>query len=353
MQYHFLGAVVLTVALSPLSTASAEELRVAAYDGYASQPIVDSFIAAEKAAGHSTTVVVQSIGNNQDCFDVIRANKADVVSLTNNGVKAEKFRFISGKQLEAINSAMVQAYADLLPTLQNADFLSEGGVNFGVPMNYGVLGIGYRTDKFQSPPDSWAILRGNTPYAVSTDWPECNVAIAALIAGVPAGDIFNVDKVSTPAVKNILHGLAKGAAKLWTGVDDAASLKDLTLASSWGFAFADLAKLGQSWAMAEPKEGYLGYVDSLVINAKATPAAKELAYRWISHVISPATQAILARTVGGFSVNRHTTEALTPAEASAAKLDQPDFLAKHTILLKALDVRSQNGLTRLWDDARK
>ena len=200
----------------------AQELRVTVYDGYAPAEITDGFSKwAKDTLRRDVTVKVTVVGNNNEAHNAIRTGSADVCVATSNMLGSERYKLITGKLVQPIDSAPLSNYADLMPSLKKPGFLVADGKQYGVPMN-------------------------------------------------------------------------------------------------WGFAFADLAKAGEPWAVAEPTEGTLGYVDSFVLSTSLSAELKPLAMAYIDYTISPAAQAVLARGCGGMSVNIKTKALLTDDEAKAA-----------------------------------
>lgn len=341
-----------------LATASllpAQDLRVTVYDGYAPAEITDGFSKwAKETLNKDVIVKVTIVGNNDEAYNSIRTGAADVCVATSNMLGSERYKLITGKLVLPIDPAKLMHHADLMPSLQKPDFLVADGKLYGVPMNYGPLGLGYNTIAVKTAPTSWkSLVESGQPFAVSTDWPEANVAVAGLIAGLPKEKVFDFTALNTPAVKAILSTMAKKAAKKWKGVDDLATLKGLSYSTAWGFAFADLAKAGEPWAFAAPTEGTLGYVDSFVLPTSLSAELKSIAMAYIDYTISPTAQAVLAKGCGGMSVNIKTKEMLTAEEAKAAKLDDPTWITSHCITLKPLSIRDFNGITKLWDEAQK
>ena len=43
---------------------------------------------------------------------------------------------------------------------------------------------------------------------------------------------------------------------------------------------------------------------------------------------------------------------VTPTELADSKLDDPQWFGRNVTLLRPLDVRTENGLKRLWDEAK-
>ena len=333
----------------------AQELRVTVYDGYAPAEITDGFSKwAKETLNKDVKVKVTVIGNNDEAYNAIRTGSADVCVATSNMLGSERYKLITGKLVQPIDPAPLTHYADLMPSLQKADFLMADSKQYGVPMNYGPLGLAYNTVTVKTSPTSWkSLVESGQPFAVSSDWPDANVAVAGLIAGLPKEKVFDFTALNTPAVKAILATMGKKSAKKWKGVDDLATLKGLSYSTAWGFAFADLAKAGEPWAFADPTEGVLGYVDSFVLPTSLSADLKPIALAYIDYTISPSAQAVLARGCGGMSVNIKTKALLTADEAKAAKLDDPTWIINHCITLKPLSIRDFNGITKLWDEAQK
>ena len=346
---------VIPLLLATATFVSAQELRITVYDGYAPAELTAGFSAwIKEKQGKDVTVKVTIVGNNDEAYNAIRTGSADLCVATSNMLGSERYKLITGKLVTPIDTAMLGNYPDLMPTLQRPDFLVTDGKLYGVPMNYGPLGLAYNTVQIKSAPVSWKMLiESGQPFTVSSDWPEANVAVAGLIAGVPKDKIFDYTALNTPGVKTALATMAKKSARKWKGVDDAATLKGLSYGTAWGFAFADLAKQSEPWAFAEPVEGTLGYVDSYTLPASITPELMPIALAYIDYTISPVAQALLAKGCGGMSVNPKTGSLLTADEIKAAKLDDPAWITSQCITLKPLSTRDFNGITKLWEEAQK
>lgn len=331
------------------------EFRIAAYDGYATPELVSKFTAEVKAKlGKDIKVKVITVGDNSDVFAKLREKAADVTAVTNNGIKNEKFKMISAGLLQPVSTSSLKNYTDLIPAMQNADFISQDGKTYGVPFNYGPYGLAYNQTKGVATPSSWSVLfEPNASFATSSDWPEANIAVAALAAGVDKKDVFDLEKVSTPAVRAKLDILGQKAARKWKGVDDAATLKGLSYATSWSFAFADLAKQNETWAMANPVEGMPGYVDSFAITSGCSEEMKPVALAWLDFIIAPETQAAYTKTLGVKLVNPKAKSFLSAEEAIASKIDDPQWFTKNVILLKALDIRTENSFQKMWESSNK
>lgn len=343
--------VALLAAVSSLL--AAVEFRIGCYDGYAPKDVTEPFVKLVKERlGKDITCVQVTMTDNATIYDALRGKKVDVVSPTNNGIKAERFKLIQSGFLSPVDVQALSHWKELVPAIAASDHISDGGKAYGVPLNYAPYGLAYNTAKLPAAPTTWkALVQAKGGFAVSNDWEVCVMAVAGLIAGLPKEDIFTFEKLNTPAVKAVARQMASTTHR-WTGVDDVATLKGQEVATSWGFAFADLAKAGETWAMAEPVEGSPWYLDSFAVAAAASPEVRDVALLWLDHVISPEIQAIYVRTLGVKSVTLGAKALLTPEEARGASLDDPTFFSTKVALLKPLSIRDENGVKRLWDEAK-
>lgn len=341
----------LLLALAPYVAAA--DFRIGCYDGYAPKELTESFTALVKERlGKDINCVTVTMTDNQSIFDAIRGKRVDVVSATNNGFKAERFRFIQGGLVAPIDVAALAHWKDVIPAIATTESINEGGKVYAVPLNYSQYGLSYQVSRFPQPPTSWSVLLDpQRSFAISNDWEVCTMAVAGLISGLPKEDIFSFEKLNTPAVKSVARQLASTKHK-WSGVDDAATLKGLDAAASWGFSIADLGKAGEVWTMAEPKEGAPWYLDTFAIASNSPDDMRDVAILWLDYVISPVPQAYYARNLGVKAVSVGAKSVLNPAEAAAAGLDDPTFFSTKVALLKPLSLRDENGIKRLWDEAK-
>ncbi|HLA36010.1 MAG TPA: ABC transporter substrate-binding protein [Rhodocyclaceae bacterium] len=344
--------------LLPLA-ANAEELKVFCYEGYVTQAVADGFAKAMKAKGIDATIKFTVISDPQEIFDALRGNKADIVTPSHNVVKSQKWKLIDNKMLAPLNLQNMPNYKSLIPSLQKAEFITEGDKTYGVPYTYGPYGLAYNTAIVKEEPTSWNVLldpKYAGKFALSSDYHEANVYVAALASGVNKDQIGHIETLfNNPEVQKKLDYLAKNAKVLWKSVDTAKDLKGLALATSWGFALPELKKQGEVWKMAKPKEGVTGWVDSFSISSELekNPKKLKLAEEFLNYMIGTEVQVgNIVRTLGSFPVNAAVKPLLTAEEVKTFKLDDPDFFRKEFILWKTLTVRDQNGMKVMWKRAK-
>lgn len=124
--------------LASLSTfVMAADFRIGCYDGYAPKEVTDPFVKLVKERlGKDITCVQVTLTDNASAYDALRGKKVDVISVTNNAIKAERFKLIQSGLLAPIDPQAMGHWKDLVPAIAASDHISDGGKVYGVPLNY-------------------------------------------------------------------------------------------------------------------------------------------------------------------------------------------------------------------------
>jgi len=356
---HLIGGYVffLSALLLP-SAAYAEELRILCWEGYADAEYTQQFQKMIKEKyGTDLKITVRNVSDPQEFFDSIRGKDTDLISPAHNIPKSRLWQLIGKKVVLPVDLSHIPNYKNIIPDLQHADYITENGKVYGVPIVYGPYGLAYNTAVFKKAPDSWHIFwdpQYAGKYAVSSDYYDANIYFAGLAAGFDRKDIFDYDKMNTPEIRTKLQKLAQNAKVFWKGVDTAEDLHGLAFATAWGFALPELAKKGEIWKMAQPKEGTTGWVDNWMIgiSLRDNPQMKQIAEEWINYSLSPEVQVGYVRNIAQFPVNLSIKDRLTAEEIRDFHLDDPGYFKKNLILWEVLRERDQNGFRKMWNDAR-
>ncbi len=133
MQFLLRPILALTFGLTAVS--AAETLRVAVYDGYAPPEVLAAYTKRVKETlNRDVAVVVTLVNNNDDAYKAIRTGTADVVVMTSNMPKSEKYKVISSKLVTPIDPKDVVGFGTLLPYFQKPSWVSDGETLYGVPI---------------------------------------------------------------------------------------------------------------------------------------------------------------------------------------------------------------------------
>ncbi len=136
---------------------------------------------------------------------------------------------------------------------------------------------------------------------------------------------------------------------------NASDLNRKTIATSWGFSFSDLAKQGEVWKFAEPKEGSPWWVDNFCLSASLAnkPELKRISEELINYIISPEFQLDnIVNYLSAVPVNMKT-QLTAQQRASFHMNDDAKTFEKRRILWPTLNKRTRNGFSKMWDLAGK
>jgi spermidine/putrescine transport system substrate-binding protein len=343
------------LALSLSALAQAEELRILCWEGYASPAYTEKFekLVKEKYA-IEVTLKVTNVSDPEEFFSQVSRRQTDLISPAHNIPKASRWRLIERALVLPVELANVPNYQHIIKELQNADYITENGLVYGVPIVYGPYGLMYNTQLVEKAPESWSVFwepQYAGRYAISQDYHEANIYVTALALGFDHEQIYDYRALKQdPRFMPRLAQLAYYSKKFWVGVDSADVLQGLALATGWGFAIPELAKRGEVWKMAQPKEGTTGWVDNWMIghSLKDNPQMKRIAEEWINFSISPEIQLGYVRNIAQFPVSLAIKPLLSDTEIVQFHLDDPEYFRNNLVLWKVLSMEDQAGFKQMW-----
>ncbi len=334
-------------------------LRMLVWEGYTPDSVKEPFIKMIKEKYDVDLKIEETfVAVNDDFFPALRDGKADIISPSHNVPKDQRWKLIKLKLVLPLNLDNIPNYKNILPSLQRADYCVMDGQVYAVPSVRGPYGLAYNTAKVTEEPTSWNILwapQYKGQYTLGKGVYQHNVSLTALAAGVAPADIYSFKAVNNPEIQGKLESLAANAAPMWVGVDDPDSLKGKALAVVWGFSLPALKEMGETWKIAEPKEGTTGWVDNFMISHTLAdkPELKRIAEEWLNYVLEDEYQIYDIRGLACAPVTTSVKSKLTPEEVAQFHLDDPTHFEKNRIMWKALAKKDRKGLEKLWNDALK
>ncbi len=229
--------------------------------------------------------------------------------------------------LEPVNTALIPRWDDVFPFFRDMDVIQAGeGQVWMVPVDAGLEGMMYRTDKIDPPPTSWKEL-WNPDYAghiAMQDYARNSIAIAALAMGYE--DPFNLNDEQLDEVKEYL---LKQKPLLLTYFDSDTEIRELFKSGDVWISFgwtADANILneeeGVPVAYVSPQEGALSWVCgySILKGTKMPNAAHAL----LNHYLDPELQYIEATDFEYFVANQKVLDLLDEDEIALVGLDHPE-----------------------------
>ena len=281
-----------------VQAASAEELRILAWQGYADDDWVAEF---EKETGADVSVVF--------------AQTDDEIWSKIKGSEGEDF------DLFAVNTSELQRYIDAglavphdltkIPNQQQTlpqfkDLAQVRGVErdgkvYGIPFAYDSIGLIYDTTKVDPPPDSMNVL-WDPKYQgkiLLYDASAHNFSFAALAEGIE--NPFNLSDAQLEEIKGKLIALQKNALSYYQSADEALQIynsNDVAMIfANFGQQQLKLMKdSGAPIAYVVPKEGALAWLDTWALSKGAKNP--ELAEKWVNFVLQKKISDALTQRNG-------------------------------------------------------
>lgn len=286
------------------------QVNILAWPGYvedgSTDPAVDWVTDFEKETG--CVVNLKTFGTSDEAVKLMQGGGWDVVSASGDAT----LRLIYGDNVQPLNADLVPNYADVFPDLKLQSFNSVGGVPYGVPHGRGANLLMWNTDKVTTPIDSWAVtFEPDSPYAGSVTAYDSPIFIADaavyLMATKPElgiKDPYALDQTQFDAAMALLEQQKPLVGEYWsdyTKAIQAFNSGTTAVGTSWQ-VIANLAKAeGGKVEAVKAKEGATGWSDTWMI-AKDTPNIN-CAYKWVNHIVDPATNAAAAEWFGEAPAN--------------------------------------------------
>jgi len=253
---------------------------------------------------------------------------------------------------EPLDQSKLANYQDVYPALSGRDELRKDSKLYAVPWVWGASGLFYDSSAITTPPTSWSAL-WDPAYKSRiglTDDPTILVPIAGLHLGE---DPRNPDLAKAQPALDDLASAAKVSTTSTQALAQAASNHSVVLGVVDAGTVGSIQQTSPDIRFALPKEGGMGWVDNWAIAAKSPN--KELAYKWLNFMTSPAMLAKWANDPDAGSpvpANEKAVAMMTPATVKRIQLDtSPEQVAKLNLQLPEPADRLQSWIDA-WQQAK-
>lgn len=238
--------------------------------------------------------------------------------------------------------------AGLSPELSNHPNLFIDGKHYGAPWVWGITALAIREG--DAKPDSYAAL-GDPKYkgrVALFDDAVTAVAIGALLTGQDMNAPTDLGKVT-----ETLKTFKPNVKLLWSSEDQwnkSFAAKETDLSVYWsGAAVRSRKNSGLPVEFVVPKEGGIGWLDSLAIPASAPNV--DAAMQFINYMIDPGFYVEWATKIGApASANAAAMEAL-PADDLNRIIHDPSYL-KTMQIQSALSDEVRDSFNNLWQEVK-
>lgn len=336
---------ILTSALALLAgAANADEIRVLNWQGYGTD-LAWAIAAYTEATGN--TVVHEYFTSEQEMLTKLRTNPGayDVVMINSAFVPQAQ----SEGLIEPIEKAKVANLADLDPALVGNEEMNPTGTLYGVPWTWGVTALAVNSGDFPTPPDSIAVLwdpawKGKV--SIRDDGVEA-VQFGALATGQNINQITDLDVIKTK-----LEELLPQITTFWSSENDWNQFMasgEFAVATYWSGSAARSISAGLPVTFVVPKEGALGWLDSLTV--PGTSKHKDAAYAFIDWMVAPDFYVKWEAEGAPATSNKKAAAALPETSFNRKVLGDPAVVAKVQFMKPVSDANRETYL-KLWQDLK-
>lgn len=294
------------------SAAAADELRLLTWEGYAEDAWVKDF---EQANG--ITVTRTYVGSNDEYMAKLAAGGGDydlVVIVSSLARRAMDAGFV-----EPLDPALIPNLDLLYPRLKTVDFISKDNQVYGAPT---FLAIGPITVNAEVIPEGndFGLLFDKKYAGKIAMWDDVST-LGDVANWMGIDDIWNMTDEQLAAVKQKLIEQKPLVRTYWSQAGEAIDLfmnKEIVASNSWSYITTTLKSRGlpvRDFVSSPP----IGAIDSHFI-VKGTPR-RELANKFINHVLSPASQGAIADLTGYTPTIPSSKEHMKPETWTALNMD--------------------------------
>ena len=226
---------------------------------------------------------------------------------------------------EAWDTSKLSNFPDLMPELVNLPTLQQNGRQFGVPVDWGINSICYRTDLITIEEESWANLwdPAHAGKMAMTGQMDNVVGAAALALGI-ANPFVNDPEV----MKAIEAKMTEQRALLrfyWndpTQLAQAMATGEVAIAFAWPSVYKELKAKGIPVKYMRPKEGVMGWAQGMLLMKDRTGDTQK-AYDFMNAWIEASTGRWLIENYGYGHSNLKSVDGVAPEILADLMLEDP------------------------------
>ena len=338
------GAGLLPLLVPRRADAAATEITVLNWKGYGTD---EAF--ALKAFAQATGISVKhdyfnaeaemltKLRTNPGVYDVVLINSARTQQVQAEGL------------IDPIDFSAVPNAKDLSPSLRDHPNIVVDGKPYGMAWLWGMTSLAVRNGKVVGA-NSWAIF-SDPQYAgrlALFDDSITQVGIGALLTGQDPNNPKDLTGVTAA-----LKAMKANVKLMWSSEDEwnkAFAADAFDISDYWSGAAARSIKIHQlPLDFIVPKEGAIGWLDTLAVPASSTKKAAAL--QFINYMIDPKFYVTWATQSGApASTNAAAMNALPPDDLSH-KIYKPEDLAKLKFMSALPDDRRQ-AFNDVWDEVK-
>lgn len=268
---------------------------------------------------YNCEIVLQYIASQDDQLTKLKTAKAGEIDvcLPNCTILPDA---IEAGLLKKLDTSRIPAFSELYGRFQSQEECMRDGEYYAVPFVWGSTALAYNTDDFDTAPTSVGILfdPAYSGQISLRDSYDDAIMTAAIYLGQDPNHPSDLE-----AIKNVLLEQKPLNCTYWKSGDDFSKLfagKQISVGLMWAGQSASMKMEGEPIGYVVPQEGAIGWVDNWAI--ASTCQNEDLAYAFISEMLSADFQYRYASSGGPAPTNRQAAERLDPEYIKAAGMDE-------------------------------
>jgi spermidine/putrescine-binding protein len=234
-------------------------------------------------------------------------------------------QYIDQGLVQPLDMARIPNAAKAFPSFQELPQAVKDGQTYGVGNTWSADPILYNADVVKDPEASYKVLfdpKYKGKVALYDDLGSLWVG-----AKVKGYDPWTLSGDKLDDVVKLMQEQRTLDRKYWSTGDDLVKLfasGEVDLATGWSYMYTQLKKSGVNIKRLVPKEGNLGWVDTLMVPVDAKNRCG--AEAWINWATSPRGGAYTAEASGYSVANPGATKFMSKSEIGDLHMDDPDFV---------------------------
>jgi len=333
---------------STTKSAKKVTLKIHAWEGYVEEHIAEFKQHIKKTLNIELTVKITNTTGLNSFIKAIETQGVHLISPANDLLVPLKEKGL----IRRIDINKISRFNQINPVFLEKRVHEIGGIPFATPFTYGPYAIAYNKS-IVIPPKSYSSLwdpKYKQRVSISGSYDTANIYMTALMLGFFPKDIFDLNDSQLKQIEAKLKDLCENQIKEYWGDNiNQEHHKDFDIGTDWGVGVNQInKKYGGNWGIAIPEEGVTAWVDSWVVskNAKDTDIL-QVVYEFMDFMISPKTQAAVAKATSYAPVNPYSGRYLTAEEKKEYYLTDPKIFEKF-ILWQPLKPEVLKKYQQLW-----
>jgi spermidine/putrescine transport system substrate-binding protein len=255
--------------------------------------------------------------------------------------------------LEPIDPGRIPELGDLVPQFASQPAIRHDGKLMGVPWNWGSLPLMYDPAAVPAPPASWLdLLKPEHKGEVAmVDDPLGNLLVwGTVVTGKETGTLLSRDELKRviDQLVDIKRNQARAFFPTYGDMADAFARNEVTVSAiGWEAVAVWCKQKGKTIAYTIPKEGTGMFMDCLCLPTDCPNPG--LAYKMISHVVSPEPQKLFATEQSAGITNLKAVPLLPPELAASYRYGDIDGFLRQA-RLQPVPPTENDGETATYDD---